>query len=150
MGFHIARVLGERSASVAIAACDPDRGARAARALGEGTRFIAADYRSGCRLLPARARCQSPRSYFLTAFLAPARVPRRVRGAQPGQGSQGSLGRARADRGARTRPGERDSVRGFAREWDGEVSLLINNAGVVLVADIPLARPGAQHATHAP
>jgi NAD(P)-dependent dehydrogenase (short-subunit alcohol dehydrogenase family) len=57
MGFHIARVLGERGASVAIAGCEPDRGARAAQAPGEGTRFIAADYRSGCRFLPAGAPC---------------------------------------------------------------------------------------------
>ncbi|MGH3292141.1 MAG: SDR family NAD(P)-dependent oxidoreductase [Trebonia sp.] len=43
MGFHIARVLRERGASVVISGRDPDRGARAARALGGGTRFVAAD-----------------------------------------------------------------------------------------------------------
>jgi NAD(P)-dependent dehydrogenase (short-subunit alcohol dehydrogenase family) len=43
IGFHIAHVLRERGASVVLSGRDPDRGARAAQALGDGTRFVAAD-----------------------------------------------------------------------------------------------------------
>jgi NAD(P)-dependent dehydrogenase (short-subunit alcohol dehydrogenase family) len=43
IGFQIARLLRARDAEVLISGRDPERGAAAARALGDGTRFIRAD-----------------------------------------------------------------------------------------------------------
>jgi len=43
IGFQIARLLRERDAKVLISGRDPERGATAARVLGDGTRFIRAD-----------------------------------------------------------------------------------------------------------
>jgi len=40
-----------------------------------------------------------------------------------------------------------DSVRRFAREWRGEIDLLINNAGVVLAPGLTRAKDGSRRSS---